>query len=178
MTEKEQIEREKMETEKSLAKQTKELLDNGIPLTDIAKATKFSVEYFEHLLEKYYPQNPEEADNLDIQTQLDFLKQQVHILQKKLDNTQSENIQLKQQVNTIQAKGVNMEETIQTQEKGQQWEYKTISTSTSDEELNKLGEENWELVATAVGSSSCGRLMFKRPKQLKKQKQQDYYYGR
>ena len=77
MTEKEQIEREKMETEKSLAKQTKELLDNGIPLTDIAKATKFSVEYFEHLLEKYYPQVPAKEQNSDIQTQLDFLKQQM-----------------------------------------------------------------------------------------------------
>ena len=168
----------KEEAEHDLAKQIKELLDKNISKEDIANVIKLPIEDLNSLLERFYPQNPEEADNLDIQTQLDFLKQQVHILQKKLDNTQSENIQLKQQVNTIQAKGVNMEETIQTQEKGQQWEYKTISTSTSDEELNKLGEENWELVATAVGSSSCGRLMFKRPKQLKKQKQQDYYYGR
>ena len=171
MTEKEQIEREKMETEKSLAKQTKELLDNGIPLTDIAKATKFSVEYFEHLLEKYYPQNPEEADNLDIQTQLDFLKQQVHILQKKLDNTQSENIQLKQQVNTLQARGVNMSEPIQTQQKEQQWEYKKTIGATEDS-LNELGNENWELVA--IGPS--GACTFKRPKQ--KKKEPDYGYGR
>ena len=173
-----EYERKMIEQERNMAKQIKVSLDKGLSKEYIAKATEFPLEYIESLLERFYPQNPEEADNLDIQTQLDFLKQQVHILQKKLDNTQSENIQLKQQVNTIQAKGVNMEETIQTQEKGQQWEYKTISTSTSDEELNKLGEENWELVATAVGSSSCGRLMFKRPKQLKKQKQQDYYYGR
>ena len=68
-------------------------------------------------------------------------------------------------------------EPIQTKDAGQQWEYKQTSGAT-EESLNKLGEENWELVATAVGSSSCGRLMFKRPKQLKKQKQQDYYYGR
>ena len=168
----------KEEAERNLAKQIKELLDKNISKEDIANVIKLPFEDLNSLLERFYPQNPVETNNLDIQTQLDILKQQVHLLQIKLDNTQAENIQLKQQVNTLQAKGVNMEETIQTQEKGQQWEYKTISTSTSDEELNKLGEENWELVATAVGSSSCGRLMFKRPKQLKKQKQQDYYYGR
>lgn len=154
MTEKEQIEREKMETEKSLAKQTKELLDNDIPLTDIAKATKFSVEYFEHLLEKYYPQVPAKEQNSDIQSQLDFLKQQVHILQKKLDNTQSENIQLKQQVNTLQAKRSEPIETIQGI---QQWEYK--DGSWREEELNKLGEEGWEVVSL----NGC-RAVLKRPK--------------
>ncbi|MBQ5632218.1 MAG: hypothetical protein IIU99_03865, partial [Treponema sp.] len=146
MTEKEQLEREKMETEKSLAKQTKELLDNGIPLTDIAKATKFSVEYFEHLLERFYPQNPVETNNLDIQTQLDFLKQQVHILQKKLDNTQSENIQLKQQVNTLQAKGVNMSEPIETTQGIQQWDYTTTYLTGGLEELKNLGDQGWEVV--------------------------------
>ena len=171
MTEKEQIEREKMETEKSLAKQTKELLDNGIPLTDIAKATKFSVEYFEHLLERFYPQNSVEANNLDIQTQLDSLKQQVHLLQIKLDNTQSENTQLKQQVNTLQAKGVNMSEPIQTKDAGQQWEYKK-TLGASEDSLNKLGNENWELVA--IGPA--GDCTFKRPKQ--KKGSPDYGYGR
>lgn len=171
MTEKEQIEREKMETEKSLAKQTKELLDNGVPLTDIAKATKFSVEYFEHLLEKYYPQVPAKEQNSDIQTQLDFLKQQVHLLQIKLNNTQSENTQLKQQVNTLQSKGVNMSEQVETIQGIQQWEYK--KTSGGDEDfLNKLGNENWELVA--IGPT--GFCTFKRPKQ--KKKEPNYGYGR
>ena len=175
MTEKEQIEREKMETEKSLAKQTKELLDNGIPLTDIAKATKFSVEYFEHLLEKYYPQVPVEADNLDIQTQLDFLKQQVHILQKKLDNTQSENIQLKQQVNTLQAKGVNMSEPIETTQGIQQWDYTTTYLTGGLEELKNLGDQGWEVV-DGLKLDAGRQLVLKRPKP--KKKEPNYGYGR
>lgn len=178
MTEKEQIEREKMETEKSLAKQTKELLDNGIPLTDIAKATKFSVEYFEHLLEKYYPQVPAKEQNSDIQSQLDFLKQQVHILQKKLDNTQSENIQLKQQVNTLQAKGVNMSEPIQTQEALQEWEY-TTAPNTTLETLNKLGKDGWRYVeglGAADSPNGTKKPVFMRPKP--KKKEPDYGYGR
>lgn len=175
MTEKEQIERKKMETEKTLAKQTKELLDNGIPLTDIAKATKFSVEYFEHLLEKYYPQNPVEADNLDIQTQLDFLKQQVHLLQIKLDNTQSENTQLKQQVNTLQAKGVNMSEPIETIQGIQQWDYTTTYLTGGLEELKKLGDQGWEVV-DGLKLDAGRQLVLKRPKP--KKKEPNYGYGR
>ena len=178
MTEKEQIERKKMETEKSLAKQTKELLDNGIPLTDIAKATKFSVEYFEHLLEKYYPQNPVEADNLDIQTQLDFLKQQVHLLQIKLNNTQSENTQLKQQVNTLQAKGVNMSEPIETIQAVQEWEYMAVSYITI-EDLNKLGKEGGQFVeglGAADSPTGTRTPVFMRPKP--KKKEPNYGYGR
>ena len=175
MTEKEQIEREKMETEKSLAKQTKELLDNGIPLTDIAKATKFSVEYFEHLLEKYYPQVPAKEQNSDIQSQLDFLKQQVHILQKKLDNTQSENIQLKQQVNTLQAKGVNMSEPIETTQGIQQWDYTTTYLTGGLEELKKLGDQGWEVV-DGLKLDAGRQLVLKRPKP--KKKEPNYGYGR
>ena len=175
MTEKEQLEREKMETEKSLAKQTKELLDNGIPLTDIAKATKFSVEYFEHLLERFYPQNPVETNNLDIQTQLDFLKQQVHILQKKLDNTQSENIQLKQQVNTLQAKGVNMSEPIETTQGIQQWDYTTTYLTGGLEELKNLGDQGWEVV-DGLKLDAGRQLVLKRPKP--KKKEPNYGYGR
>lgn len=185
MTEKEQIEREKMETEKSLAKQTKELLDNGIPLTDIAKATKFSVEYFEHLLEKYYPQVPAKEQNSDIQTQLDFLKQQVQILQNKLDNQEFENVQLKQQLNTIQAKGANMAENnepIQVEQITQQWEYMSKDFAACDliSELNKLGAQGWEVVDGI--RANCGReTVFKRikPKAPKtKEKDNGYGYGR
>ena len=175
MTEKEQLEREKMETEKSLAKQTKELLDNGIPLTDIAKATKFSVEYFEHLLERFYPQNPVETNNLDIQTQLDFLKQQVHLLQIKLDNTQSENIQLKQQVNTLQAKGVNMSEPIETTQGIQQWDYTTTYLTGGLEELKNLGDQGWEVV-DGLKLDAGRQLVLKRPKP--KKKEPNYGYGR
>ena len=172
MTEKEQLEREKMETEKSLAKQTKELLDNGIPLTDIAKATKFSVEYFEHLLERFYPQNPVETNNLDIQTQLDFLKQQVHLLQIKLDNTQSENTQLKQQVNTLQAKRSEPIETIQGI---QQWDYTTTYLTGGLEELKNLGDQGWEVV-DGLKLDAGRQLVLKRPKP--KKKEPNYGYGR
>lgn len=185
MTEKEQIEREKMETEKSLAKQTKELLDNGIPLTDIAKATKFSVEYFEHLLEKYYPQVPAKEQNSDIQTQLDFLKQQVQILQNKLDNQEFENVQLKQQLNTIQTKGANMAENnepIQVEQTTQQWEYMSKRFLACDliSELNKLGAQGWEVVDGI--RANCGtETVFKRikPKAPKTPKKDNGYgYGR
>ena len=164
-------ERKMLEQECNMAKQIKVFLDKGFSKESIAKAIEFPLEYIESLLEKFYPQNSVEANNLDIQTQLDSLKQQVHLLQKKLDNTQSENIQLKQQVNTLQAKGVNMSEPIQTQEKGQQWEYKKTFGANEDS-LNKLGNENWELVA--IGPT--GDCTFKRPKQ--KKKEPDYGYGR
>lgn len=88
MTEREQIEqriaenerkiaeneRKMIEQERNMAKQIKEFLDKGLSKEYIAKATEFPLEYIESLLERFYPQNPEEADNLDIQTQLDFLK--------------------------------------------------------------------------------------------------------
>ena len=164
-------ERKMLEQERNMAKQIKVFLDKGLSKEYIAKAIEFPLEYIESLLEKFYPQNPAEANNLDIQTQLDFLKQQVHLLQIKLDNTQSENIQLKQQVNTLQAKGVNMSEPIQTKDAGQQWEYKK-TLGASEDSLNKLGNENWELVA--IGPA--GDCTFKRPKQ--KKGSPDYGYGR
>lgn len=152
-----EYERKMIEQERNMAKKIKDFLDKGISKADIAKAAEFSLEYIDSLLEKYYPQNPVEADNLDIQTQLDFLKQQVHLLQIKLNNTQSENTQLKQQVNTLQAKGVNMSEPIETIQGIQQWEYK--KGSWGEEELNKLGEEGWEVV-----SLNDYRTVLKRPK--------------
>lgn len=82
-------------------------------------------------------------------------------MQKKLDNTQSENIQLKQQVNTLQALQENrintVAERIETTQGIQQWEYK--NGSWREEELNKLGEEGWEVVSL----NEC-RTVLKRPK--------------
>lgn len=62
-------------------------------------------------------------------------------------------------------------EPIQTKDAGQQWEYKKTSGAT-EESLNKLGNENWELVA--IGPT--GYCTFKRPKQ--KKEAPDYGYGR
>ena len=173
-----ETERKMIEQERNMAKQIKVSLDKGLSKEYIAKATEFPLEYIESLLERFYPQNPEEADNLDIQTQLDFLKQQVHILQKKLDNTQSENIQLKQQVNTLQAKGVNMSEPIQTQEALQEWEY-TTAPNTTLETLNKLGKDGWRYVeglGAADSPTGTRKPVFMRPKP--KKKEPDYGYGR
>ena len=169
-----------IEQERNKAKQIKEFLDKGIPKADIAKATKFSIEYIDGLLEKFYPQVPAKEQNPDIQSQLiNFLKQQVQILQKYLDNQEFENVQLKQQLNTIQAKGANMadnNEPIQTQEAIQQWEYKSYplpagvqNQAKQEEDLNNLGKEGWEMVA-----ATTGKLHFKRPKK----KEPDYGYGR
>ena len=172
--------------ERNMAEQIKEFLDKGIPKADIAKATKFSLEYIDSLLEKYSPKAPEkdqdsdiQNQDSDIQSQLNFLKQQIQILQKKLDNKEFENVQLKQQLNTIQAKGANMAENnepIQTQEAIQQWEYKSYplpagvqNLAKQEEDLNKLGKEGWEMVA-----ATTGKLHFKRPKK----KEPDYGYGR
>lgn len=153
-----ELQRNMIEQERNMAKQIKEFLDKGIPKADIAKATKFSLEYIDSLLEKFYPQ-----------VQLNLLKQQVQILQKKLDNKEFENVQLKQQINTIQAKGANMgenNEPIQTQQAIQKWEYTSARLLNGLEDLNKLGEEGWEVVDGVV--LNAGReIVFKRPKQKK-----------
>ena len=179
MTERELIEQRMVESERNmieleLAKQIKEFLDKGIPKADIAKAAEFSLEYIDSLLEKYYPKTPEKDLDSDIQSQLNFLKKQVQILQNKLDNQEFENVQLKQQLNTIQAKGANMAENnepIQTQQAVQQWEYK--SGCFDDEGATKLGEEGWE----AFGYDN-GVTVFKRPKPAKKRPAPDYGYSR
>lgn len=176
MTERELIEQRMVESERNmieleLAKQIKEFLDKGIPKADIAKAAEFSLEYIDSLLEKYYPKTPEKDLDLDIQSQLNFLKQQVQILQKKFDNQEFENVQLKQQLNTIQAKGANMAEKIETTQGIQQWEY--TESANIPERLNKLGEEGWE----AVGLTNNITLL-KRPKPAKKRPASDYGYSR
>ena len=91
MTERELFEQRMVESERNmieleLAKQIKEFLDKGIPKADIAKAAEFSLEYIDSLLEKFYPQTAGTEQTSDIESQLNFLKQQVQILQNKLDN--------------------------------------------------------------------------------------------
>ena len=185
MTEREQIEqriaenerkmaeseRNMIELERNMAKQIKDFLDKGIPKADIAKAAEFSLEYIDSLLEKFYPQTAGTEQTSDIEIQLNFLKQQVQILQNKLDNKEFENVQLKQQLNTIQAKGANMAEKIETTQGIQQWEY--TESANIPERLNKLGEEGWE----AVGLNN-NKTLLKRPKPAKKQPATDYGYGR
>ena len=174
--------------ERNMAEQIKDFLDKGIPKADIAKATKFSLEYIDSLLEKYSPNAPEKDQDSDIQSQLNqdsdiqsqlnFFKQQVQILQKKLDNKEFENVQLKQQLNTIQAKGANMPENnepIQTQQAVQQWEYMSTRLMGGLEQLNKLGEQGWEVV-DGIKFDAGRELCLKRPKQ--KKKEPDYGYGR
>ena len=178
--------RNMIEQERNMAEQIKDFLDKGIPKADIAKATKFSLEYIDSLLEKYSPKAPEKDQDSDIQSQLNqdsdiqsqlnFLKQQVQILQKKLDNKEFENVQLKQQLNTIQAKGANMAEN---NEPIQKWEYTSARLLNGLEDLNKLGEEGWEVVDGVV--LNAGReTVFKRPKQKKPTPKptNDYGYGR
>ena len=168
-------ERKMLEQERNMAKQIKVFLDKGLSKEYIANAIEFPLDYIEGLLEKFYPQNPAEANNLDIQTQLDFLKQQVHLLQIKLDNTQSENIQLKQQVNTLQAKGVNMSEQVETIQGIQQWEYMSAGLEGGMEDLKKLGDQGWEVV-DGIKMDAGRQVVFKRPKP--KKKEPNYGYGR
>lgn len=60
-----------------------------------------------------------------------------------------------------------------------QWEYKTIKSldikESMDENLNKLGNEGWELTGTLSNENGDGRLLFKRPKQ---KTQDNYGYSR
>lgn len=171
----------KEEAERNLAKQIKELLDKDISNIDIANVIKLPIEELNSLLEKFYPQVPAKEQNSDIQSQLNFLKQQIQILQKKLENQEFENVQLKQQLNTIQAKGANMAENnepIQTQEAPQEWEY-TTAQNTTLETLNKLGKDGWRYVeGLGVADSPNGpkKPVFMRPKP--KKKEPDYGYGR
>ena len=60
--------------ERNMAEQIKDFLDKGIPKADIAKATKFSLEYIDSLLEKFYPQTAGTEQTSDIESQLNFLK--------------------------------------------------------------------------------------------------------
>ena len=122
---------------------------------------------------------PAQQTTNKMQEQIDFLTQQIEILQKTLDNTQTTNLQLKQQINTLQSKGANMSEPVETTQAVQQWEY----MSTSDarlENLNKLGEEGWQFVdgLTVMPKPGAAReAVFMRPKP-KKKSSPDYGYGR
>ena len=164
--------------ERNMAEQIKEFLDKGIPKADIAKATKFSLEYIDSLLEKYSPKAPEKDQDSDIQSQPNFLKQQIQILQKKLVNQEFENVQLKQQLNTIQEKGANIAENnepIQTQQAVQQWEYMSSRLMGGMEELKKLGDQGWEVV-DGLRMDAGRETVFKRPKP--KKKEPDYGHSR
>ena len=123
------------------------------------------------LLKKILHTNCCTEQTSDIESQLNFLKKQIQILQNKLYNQEFENVQLKQQLNTIQANIAENNEPIQTQQAVQQWEYK--SGCFDDKQATKLGEEGWE----AYGYDN-GVTVFKRPKPAKKRPASDYGYSR
>lgn len=118
---------------------------------------------------------PAQQTTNKMQEQIDFLTQQIEILQKTLDNTQTTNLQLKQQINTLQSKGVNMSEPVETTQANQQWEYMSTRLTGGLNELNKLGEQGWDVV-DGLKLDAGRELVLKRPKQ--KKKPQDYGYGR
>lgn len=82
----------KKEAERNLAKQIREILDKNISKEDIANVIKLPIEDLNSLLEKFYPQTAATEETSDIESQLNFLKQQVQILQNKLDNQEFENV--------------------------------------------------------------------------------------
>ncbi len=61
-----------------------------------------------------------------------------------------------------------------------QWEYKTVSSSSDDATMNKLGEEGWELAASKqTGGGATRDFVMKRPKQPQRPAPSDGYgYGR
>ena len=130
------------------------------------------------LLAKYSsPTSPAQQTINKMQEQIDFLTQQIEILQKTLDNTQTTNLQLKQQINTLQSKGANMSEPVETTQTTQQWEYTSLNVEngiTGVKQLNELGEQGWEVI-DGVKTGTCATYL-KRPKKSKKAP--DYGYGR
>ena len=59
-----------------------------------------------------------------------------------------------------------------------EWEYTTLTIDDSvKEELNKLGKENWEVVAAGGTTPTSSKLILKRPKRTRK-RDDDYGYGR
>lgn len=166
-----ELQRNMIEQERNMARQIKDFLEKGIPKADIAKATEFSIEYIDSLLEKFYPQTAAEEqivtskenikqqdDSKDQEIVINYLKHQVQNLQNRLDNKELEIKSLKQQLQALQKNRINtVTERIETTQGIQQWEYK--NGSWKEEELNKLGEEGWEVV-----SLSEYRTVLKRPK--------------
>ena len=63
-----------------------------------------------------------------------------------------------------------------------QWEYKTISMNATlnlDKDLNQLGQENWEVVASGGTTPTSSTIILKRPKrQQTRKRDDDYGYGR
>lgn len=119
---------------------------------------------------------PAQQTTNKMQEQIDFLTQQIEILQKTLDNTQTTNLQLKQQINTLQSKGANMSEPVETTQAVQQWDYMSSRLMGGMEELKKLGEQGWEVV-DGLRMDAGRETVFKRPKQ-KTKKSQDYGFSR
>ena len=59
-----------------------------------------------------------------------------------------------------------------------QWEYKSIPSNLNDEELNKLGEQGWEVSAAKESSQGhIDKLLMKRVKKINS-RYDDYNMGR
>lgn len=60
-----------------------------------------------------------------------------------------------------------------------QWEYKTVSPALDNEDLNKLGQEGWELTGLKESNGNTSDMIMKRPKQPQRPAPSDGYgYGR
>ena len=68
-----------------------------------------------------------------------------------------------------------MSEPVETTQAVQQWEYMSTRLTGGLNELNKLGEQGWDVV-DGLKLDAGRELVLKRPKQ--KKKSQDYGYGR
>ena len=137
----------------------------------IAEEFDLPLEQVSEILNESEDTSSDETSSLKAMIQQ--LQQELQKVHKNLDNCTVENVQLKQQIQVLQQKGAKMSDSnqpIQTQQAAQQWEYKRGSFS--DNELNKLGEEGWEVISDYNG---CLRL--KRPKQQQKAPQRNDYYG-
>ena len=65
-----------------------------------------------------------------------------------------------------------------------QWEYKIVYSSITEEELNRLGEQGWEVVCPSdTPRGNIEKLLMKRPKTAARYSgpdytSEDYYMGR
>jgi chromosome segregation ATPase len=110
------------------------------------------------------------AELAALRKELNWLNGHAKDLENALYNERAENAELKDRLNNG---GNRMSNEVT------QWEYKTlnsIETASHPEELNKLGQQGWEVtgISNAGNGYACEKIILKRPKQ----RDNDYGYSR
>ena len=115
------------------------------------------------------PDTNSNAELATLRKELNWANDHAKNLENALYNERAENAELKEKLNNG---GNRMSNEVT------QWEYKTlnsIETASHPEELNKLGQQGWEVTGIAgTGNAFKEQIILKRPKQ----RDDDYGYSR